>query len=47
MTVGIPSRIVSASARFDRSMAWARLAPVTMIFATSESKLPGTLMPSR
>ena len=44
-TVGTPSTVNSASARRARAMAWARVAPVTMSLAISESKLPGTVAP--
>src|SRR5215469_5769781 len=45
-TVGMPPTSNSASARRDRSSAWARVAPVTMSFASSESNACGTVMPA-
>src|SRR5215218_8522030 len=47
VTVGMPSTTSSLSARRARAMACERSAPLTMILATSESKLPGTVMPLR
>src|SRR5665648_798937 len=45
-TVGMPPMSVSASARRARSSACVRVAPVTMIFAIIESKVPETVSPS-
>nr|KEP22626.1 hypothetical protein DA06_18640 [Georgenia sp. SUBG003] len=44
-TVGSPTISVSRSARRARSMAWARVAPVTMILASIESNAPETESP--
>ena len=44
-TVGSPSTTVSSSARRDRSSASARVAPVTISLASSESKAPPTTAP--
>ncbi|MNX81321.1 hypothetical protein D3C86_1130050 [compost metagenome] len=45
-TVARPSMRNSLSARRARAMAWARVAPVTMSLAISESKVPGTCEPA-
>ncbi len=45
-TVGIPEISNSASARRERSSASCRVRPVTMSLATSESNVPGTVIPA-
>src|SRR5665647_578327 len=45
-TVGMPPMSVSARARRARASACVRVAPVTMIFAIIESKVPETVSPS-
>ena len=45
-TVGMPPTSNSASARAARCSAWARLAPVTISLAISESNTCGTVIPA-